>query len=75
MNCREGSRCYLEYDIIMGGIADDRVYNTISLYSDQLITKDEALRRLRYYKPNHQICIVNQEVINKYLIYKECKEV
>lgn len=59
----------------MGGIADDRVYNTISLYSDQLITKDEALRRLRYYKPNHQICIVNQEVINKYLIYKECKEV
>ena len=57
--CREGSNCYLEYDLIIGGIADDRVYNTITLYFDQLITKDEALKRLKYYKPNHQICMVN----------------
>lgn len=75
LECREGSNIYLEYDMIIGGIADDRVYNTIELYKDKLIGKDEALKRLQYYKPNHQICIINQEIINSYLKYEECKEV
>ncbi|MBF8982333.1 DUF3990 domain-containing protein [Lutibacter sp. B2] len=75
LECREESNIYLEYDMIIGGIADDRVYNTIELYKDQLIGKDEALRRLQYYKPNHQICISNQEIINRYLKYEESKEV
>jgi hypothetical protein len=65
----------LENDIIIGGIADDRVYNTIELYEDNLINKEEALKRLRYYKPNNQICIVNQEIIDKYLNYEESKVV
>ena len=73
--CRSGSDIYLENDIIIGGIADDRVYNTIELYEDNLINKEEALKRLRYYKPNNQICIVNQEVIDKHLNYRESKVV
>ncbi|WP_411682126.1 DUF3990 domain-containing protein [Clostridium thailandense] len=75
LECREGSNIYLDYDMIIGGIADDRVYNTIELYKDDLIEKDEALKRLQYYKPNHQICIINQEIIDKYLKYKEYREV
>lgn len=42
---------------------------------DNLIGKDEALKKLQYYKPNHQICIINQEIIDKYLKYKEYREV
>ena len=34
------------FDIIEGGIADDKVYNTIDLYFAHQIAKDEALRRL-----------------------------
>lgn len=75
LECREGSNIYLSYDMIIGGIADDRVYNTIELYKDDLIGKDEALKRLQFYKPNHQICIINQEIIDKYLKYKEYREV
>ncbi|MCY6371761.1 DUF3990 domain-containing protein [Clostridium ganghwense] len=75
LDCRAGSNLYLNYDMIIGGIADDRVYNTIELYKDQLIGKDEALKRLQYYKPNHQICIINQEIINRYLKYEESREV
>lgn len=75
LECRSGSDIYLNYDMIIGGIADDRVYNTIELYKDQLIGKDEALKRLQYYKPNHQICIINQEIINRYLKYEESREV
>lgn len=75
LSCRDGSREYLKYDMIIGGIADDRVYNTIELYQQNLIEKEEALKRLKYYKPNHQICIVNQQIINRHLKYKESQEV
>lgn len=75
LECRTGSGIYLEYDMIIGGIADDRVYNTIELYQDNLIGKDEALRKLQYYKPNQQICIINQEIINNYLKYEGSREV
>jgi len=75
LDCRNGSKDYLKYDVIIGGIADDRVYNTIELYQDNLIDKEEALKRLKYCKPNHQMCIVNQEIIDKYLKYEDSKEV
>lgn len=75
LECRNGNKIYLENDVIIGGIADDRVYNTLELFEDNLINKEEALKRLRYYKPNNQICIVNQEIIDKHLRYKECKVV
>ncbi|WP_423230527.1 DUF3990 domain-containing protein [Clostridium sporogenes] len=75
LGCRGESNIYLKYDMVIGGIADDRVYNTIELYKDNLIEKDEALKRLQYYKPNQQTCIINQEIIDKYLKYKESKEV
>ena len=73
LDCRNGSTRYLDYDIIIGGIADDKVYNTIELYEFSLITKDEALNRLKYYKPNNQICIANQEILDKYLQFKLCE--
>ena len=47
----------------------------IELFEDNLINKEEALKRLRYYKPNNQICIVNQEIIDKHLNYQESKVV
>ena len=75
LECRSGSDIYLENDIIIGGIADDKVYNTIELFEDNLINKEEALKRLRYYKPNNQICIVNQEIIDMCLNYEESKVV
>ncbi len=59
-----------DYEIVQGGVANDRVFNTIELYFDGLILKDEALKRLKYEKPNLQICFRSQEVIEKYLTYK-----
>lgn len=73
LQCRNGSDVYLNYDIIIGAIADDQVYNTIELYEFDLITKDEALKRLKYHKPNNQICITNQEILDKYLEFNKCE--
>ena len=55
------------YEIVMGGIANDKVFNTIELYFDGLIDKEETLGRLTYMKPNNQICIRVQDTIDKCL--------
>lgn len=75
IKCRTGNLDYKKYDIITGGIADDKVFNTVELCLENLISKQEALGRLKYHKPNYQICITNQEVIDNYLKFVESSEV
>jgi len=58
------------YDVVIGGVADDRVFNTVELYLDGLVDKIEAIKRLKYEKPNMQICIRNQEIIDKYMKFE-----
>lgn len=53
--CRKGNDAST-YDIVIGGVANDKVFNTVELYYDGLIEKTEALQRLRYERPNLQIC-------------------
>jgi len=65
--CRSGSMIYQDYDIIEGGIANDKVFNTVELYFQNLIDKQAALSRLKFEKPNNQICFINQEVLDKVL--------
>lgn len=72
--CRTG-KDYMEYDIIIGGVADDKVYDTIELYFDGLLEKSEAINRLRYEDPNLQICIRTQEVIDKYVRFLGSEEI
>jgi hypothetical protein len=65
--CRLGQPVDEDYDLIIGGVADDKVFDTLTLYFDDLIPEKEAIRRLRYNKPNFQYCFKTQSVINKYL--------
>ena len=58
------------YDLIIGGVANDKVFNTCELYFKHLIDKNAALDRLRFEKPNQQICFKNQETIDKYLHFE-----
>ncbi len=57
------------YDIIEGGIADDKVYNTVDLYMQGIYTKEQALDMLIYKKLNNQICITSQELLDRSLHY------
>lgn len=68
---RRGEELWKPYDVIIGGIANDRVFNTVELYGAGLITVEEALRRLVYHKPNNQICILNQDIADRYLKFIE----
>ena len=71
VNSRNGLKPWADYDIIEGGIANDRVVDTVNLYSLGLMDEETALSRLSEHKPNSQICILNQEVIEKYLSFKK----
>ena len=66
VRCRRGENIG-EYDVIIGGVANDKVFDTIQLYFDGLIDKAESIKRLKYDKPNIQYCFRSQTVIDKYL--------
>ena len=69
--CRKGEPVWEEYDYIEGGVANDRVIDTVNLFINGLISEEGALNRLRYLKPNNQICILNQNLIDHYLIFTD----
>lgn len=66
---RKGMRPWAGYDLIEGGVADDRVVDTIEYYLNGDITEEMALQRLSMHQPNNQICILNQEVVESCLRY------
>ena len=70
--CRMGEDVWEQYDYVEGGVADDRVIGTVNLFIQGFISKERALKNLRYMKPNNQICILNQELLEKYLEFINC---
>lgn len=74
LNCRSG-KDVSDYDIVMGGVANDKVFNTVELYFDGLIDKNEAIKRLRYEKPNFQMVFRNQDVLNRYVHFERSKQI
>ena len=69
MKCRAG-KDDSDYSIVVGGVADDKVFNTVELYFDGLIGKGDAIRRLQFEEPNMQICLRSQKMIDKYLSFR-----
>lgn len=67
--CRSGKYA-AQYDVVIGGVANDKVFDTIELYFDRLIEKTVAVERLRYEKPNLQICFCSQEAVNQAVKFK-----
>ena len=74
LTCRSGKDCS-DYDVVIGGVANDKVFNTVELYFDGLIEKSEAIKRLTYEKPNLQICFRTQRAIDECLKYEGSERV
>ena len=68
--CRGGSDPS-DYDMVVGGIADDKVIKTLDRYFNKEIREDEALGLLRFERPNIQYCIRSQEMLNRCLKHVE----
>lgn len=75
VGCRKGVDHSEEYDVVEGGVANDNVIDTVEDYEKGIITAEQALGQLQYKKVNHQICILNQKVVDNYLRFTGSKEV
>lgn len=64
---RTGRRPWIGYDMIEGGIADDRVIDTVEGYINGDSPADVATGRLIHHKPNNQIAILSQEILDRHL--------
>ena len=69
VDCRKGKNVYKDYDIVEGGVANDNVIDTVEDYEKGVITAEQALGQLKFKKVNHQMCILNQSVIDRYLSF------
>jgi len=69
--CRLGQPVDSQWELVIGGVANDKVFDTLQLYFDKIIGADEAIGRLRYNKPNFQYCFKTQDLIDNYLKFKE----
>lgn len=66
---RRGFNLWQQYDIVEGGIANDRVVNAVELYAGGLINREEALGRLIHEDPNNQFALLTQSIVDGCLKY------
>lgn len=66
---RRGLNFAKDFDYVEGGVANDRVIDTINLYMAGLMDIDTALLRLSEHQPNNQMCLLNQVITDKYLLF------
>ena len=59
------------YDIVEGGVANDRVIDTVEAYMSDMMPLETALRELSRHQPNNQICICNQGIIDDHMTFVE----
>ena len=68
---RVGSKDVEHYDVIEGGVANDRVIDTVEAYMANLMPLETALRELSRHQPNNQLCIASQKVIDECMTFVE----
>ena len=73
--CRKGNDLYKDYDYVSGSVANDDVFATVDMYMRGIWDSERALTEIRYYKTSHQICLINQELIDNELKFSNSYEV
>lgn len=71
VDSRDGKKVWSKYDIIEGGVANDRVIDTVEAFKAGQINEEQALKELSKHQPNNQICILKQLVVDKYLKFEK----
>ena len=72
VDCRSGK--HHEYDIVIGAMADDQIYNYISDYVEGIITREQFWVLAKFKYPTHQINFCTKEAL-KCLEYRGYEEV
>lgn len=74
-SCRNGSEAYRDYDIIIGKVADDKVFRVVDMYKRGIWDRERAIREIRVYETYDQICFVSQRAMDALLTFEGSFEV
>ena len=74
-DCRDEKPVYQEYDLIIGKVADDRVFRVVDMYRSGIWEKERALREIRAYPNYDQLAFITQRAIDKLLRFDGSWEV
>lgn len=66
---RHGETPWEGYDLIEGGVANDKVVDAVEAYLAGLADVEHTLDKLAYALPNNQMCLLNQQLIDTCLTY------
>ena len=58
VDSRDGIKVWRDFDIIEGGVANDRVIDTVEAYKAGQISEEKALMELSKHQPNNQISVL-----------------
>lgn len=72
VDCRGGKPH--NYDIVIGAMADDQIYNIISDFIDGIITRQQFWSLAKFKYPTHQINFCTEKAL-ECLHYEYCEEV
>lgn len=61
--CRSGKKASEDYDIVIGPVADDNVYATVQLFELGILSKEEAVKRLKVEELYNQILFHTEKAL------------
>ncbi len=61
VNCRSGKKH--DFDIVVGAMANDQIYNYISDFIDNIITREQFWVLAKFKHPTHQICFCTEKAL------------
>lgn len=68
---RRGKNDIIDADMVEGGVANDRVIDTVEAYMSGLMPMEVALGKLAIHVPNNQLCFRSQSVLDECLRFVE----
>lgn len=73
--CRDEEQDYLQYDLIKGKVANDKVFRVVDLYHSGIWDRKRALEEIKVYPDYDQIAFISQKAINQLLCFESFYEV
>ena len=74
-DCRDGKPGYQDYDLIIGKVANDKVFRVVDMYHSGIWDKERALKEIRAYPDYDQLAFITQKAIDKLLRFSGYLEV
>ena len=74
-DCRDDKLGYQDYDLIIGKVANDKVFRVVDMYHSGIWDKERAIMEIRAYPNYDQLAFITQIAIDKLLRFKGYLEV